>query len=368
MKIGILSMQRVHNYGSFLQSYALKRTLEEMGHKVIFVDLEYSPNRVITHISKRGKLRKKLKYIDKYLIKRIQYSKKNSLLNEVFLAVQKNYFNLSETICVAEHCDAVVIGSDEVFNCDPNSKWGITGQRFGEIPGVPLVFTYAASCGYSKISDVSVSDISLIRNALSNLKGISVRDNNTASFVNYFTGINPEINLDPVLVYDFKDELKAGITEGVFSRPYMLIYAYHNRISSREEIKAITDYAKKYKLRTIAIGGSLPWCNEFAVVSPFQVLGYFKMARCIVTDTFHGTVIASKYNKPFAVLVRGDNSNKLEDLIERLNITSHRVWDVNDIEDIMNMSNNYEDCNRIIRHEKKHALAYLENMVGVGTK
>lgn len=28
MKIGIISMQRVHNYGSFLQAYALKNILK----------------------------------------------------------------------------------------------------------------------------------------------------------------------------------------------------------------------------------------------------------------------------------------------------------------------------------------------------
>ena len=40
MKIGILSMQRVINYGSFLQAYALKHTLENLGHEVSFVDIK----------------------------------------------------------------------------------------------------------------------------------------------------------------------------------------------------------------------------------------------------------------------------------------------------------------------------------------
>ena len=40
MIVGILSMQRVINYGSFLQAYALKRELEKMGNEVRFVDIE----------------------------------------------------------------------------------------------------------------------------------------------------------------------------------------------------------------------------------------------------------------------------------------------------------------------------------------
>lgn len=37
-KVGIMSMQRIANYGSFLQAYALKQLIEEVGCNVEFVD------------------------------------------------------------------------------------------------------------------------------------------------------------------------------------------------------------------------------------------------------------------------------------------------------------------------------------------
>ena len=40
MKVGILSMQRVINYGSFLQAYALKNLIESLGHEAYFVDVK----------------------------------------------------------------------------------------------------------------------------------------------------------------------------------------------------------------------------------------------------------------------------------------------------------------------------------------
>ena len=40
MKSGILSMQRVNNYGSFFQALSLKNTLEEFGHSVEFIDIK----------------------------------------------------------------------------------------------------------------------------------------------------------------------------------------------------------------------------------------------------------------------------------------------------------------------------------------
>ena len=39
MKVCILSMQRVGNMGSLLQSYALKTTIERLGHQVEFIDI-----------------------------------------------------------------------------------------------------------------------------------------------------------------------------------------------------------------------------------------------------------------------------------------------------------------------------------------
>ena len=37
IKAGILSMQRIYNYGSFLQAYGLKEILKELGCDVEFV-------------------------------------------------------------------------------------------------------------------------------------------------------------------------------------------------------------------------------------------------------------------------------------------------------------------------------------------
>ena len=48
MKIGIMSMQRIINYGSFLQAYSLKNTIEKMGHEVEFVD--YTPGKVLINL------------------------------------------------------------------------------------------------------------------------------------------------------------------------------------------------------------------------------------------------------------------------------------------------------------------------------
>ena len=43
MKVCILSMQKVQNFGSLLQSYSLKKIIESLGHEVSFIDIEPIP-------------------------------------------------------------------------------------------------------------------------------------------------------------------------------------------------------------------------------------------------------------------------------------------------------------------------------------
>ena len=71
MNIGIISMQKVLNYGSFLQAFSLKKILEELGHNVYFIDIK--PGRqIIKFEHKKYSFTSLIKKFDKYLIKRIE--------------------------------------------------------------------------------------------------------------------------------------------------------------------------------------------------------------------------------------------------------------------------------------------------------
>ncbi|MHB8128921.1 MAG: polysaccharide pyruvyl transferase family protein [Mobilitalea sp.] len=366
MKIGILSMQRVFNYGSFLQAYGLKHILESMGHEVFFLDIACS-NKTGTFEYTKSNINSKERYArlinkcDRYIWKRLKYKIKNKQLDDMFMKVQKDCLKLPNDPLYNEKCDAVIIGSDEVFNCMQKGSWENSYQLFGQDLPAPIVVTYAASCGFTKLEDIDIKIRKNIQNAFTNISMFSVRDMNTFNFVLELTNIEPIIHLDPVLIYDFKKEVKHAMQEVKRNDKFILVYAYRNRISKKEEINAIRKYAKEKGLKTIAIGGSQPWCDEFAILTPFQVLAYFKLASCIVTDTFHGTVVAAKYNKPFATIIRDSNKNKLNDLIQRLHLEKHLVYNIKDIGNVLT-EDDYNDFNEIMNIEKKRTLEYLKQI------
>ncbi|MCH5184039.1 MAG: polysaccharide pyruvyl transferase family protein [Oscillospiraceae bacterium] len=358
MKIGILSMQRVRNYGSFLQAYALKRLLEQQGHSVRFVDL---PLRQTAQAAPSKGMFAKLRLVDRYVLRRLDFQKKRHQLHQVYARVQETYLGLGEMQFSAEGCDAVVIGSDEVFNCDSGGDWKITPERFGYDPTVKKSITYAASCGYAGVGDINDADAAIIKKGLSCLDAVSVRDENTAGFVRHFRQGEILYHLDPVLIYDFREELRTELTHRPPSEPYLVVYAYHNRIKAKEEILAIRSYAKKHGLKLISVGGLQAWCDDYAVLEPFEVLDWFRGAACIVTDTFHGTVMSAKFNKPFAVIVRESNANKLQDLLVRLDLQEHQVREMTRLPVILDRAPTYESFNQTLALERQRTEEYLKN-------
>lgn len=363
MKISILSMQRIHNYGSVLQAYALKKMLESLNHQVDFIDI--IPGERIEQISDNSKIIKGENYYLKlkeklYKInsmKKIKFYFLNKKLDKIFIKSQKELLNLDKNYKkIANDCQGVVIGSDEVFNISPSCSWGISTQLLGDI-NAPIVISYAASCGYTKFSDIPESFLISLKKALLNFKTISVRDKNTFNFVKQISGRESNYNLDPVLVYPFNEEIKGIVLN--LKEPYMIVYAYKNRINDRNEIQAIKKYAQKNKLKIYCIGGEQDWCDEFPIWTPFEVLVGFKNANCIVTDTFHGSIIAAKYNKKFVTIIRESNKNKLIDLLERLNLEERILKNLENLEQCMDKNIEYQSFNELIEFERKRSIEYL---------
>lgn len=354
MKIAILSMQRVENHGSFLQSYALKSVLEQQGHQVSFLDIKKGELLTLEEAdeyhSENG--RRSLKE----LVQRFRVKVKNVKQRKIFQNEQREFLKLSDEYNYDEPCDATVIGSDEVFNCTTNAKWGLSTQLFGEIPNAGKVITYAASCGGTTYESIPAKYHEKIGSALNQLAGISVRDKNTKLFVEKYRKAIIEEHLDPVFMYDFHKEIKVP----EISFPYVLIYSYNNRIHKKEEIEAIKNFAKKRNLKTVGAGIFQYWCDYNIPAESFEVLGYFKEADYVVTDTFHGSVMSIKFNKDFTVLVRESNRNKLEDLLSKFHLEGRCISRPSELEENAKRSIEYSSVNRKIEEEQLKTLDYLK--------
>ena len=112
MKIGILSMQMVPNYGSILQALALKTEMERRGHDVYFVDI--LPGRQVV-TANAAAFDPKSKF-DKYMLRRIENLLLERRMRRIFEKDRKTLLAIDKILPKGERFDLVIIGSDEVFN------------------------------------------------------------------------------------------------------------------------------------------------------------------------------------------------------------------------------------------------------------
>ncbi|MBO5105933.1 MAG: polysaccharide pyruvyl transferase family protein [Clostridia bacterium] len=368
MKIGIMSMQRILNYGSFMQALSLKRILEKLGHTVVFVDYVAEPI-VSKRKDRNARLHSTLRYV-KFKTEHIPIVKKvlsrrikPGDLCEKYKACY-GMLNMDEKYRFHTKVDVLVIGSDEVFNCLQNGKTvGFSMELFGKNNRAKRVISYAASFGNTtlpRLEQYQVSDI--VKANLKNFFAISVRDQNSFSIVETLIKTAPHIHFDPVLIGGVEEmEWEPVKTTG----RYVAVYGYRGRFSETEG-EEIQKQVHAMGLKTVSIMDVQPFCDEVLQCSPKNILSYIKDAEYVITDTFHGIIFSVIYHKPFAVFCRkksdtgSTNAEKLLDLLQRLDLTDHIIENVSDIPQILKKEIDYSKVDKIRNEERKKALRYLE--------
>lgn len=360
MRIGILSMQHVRNYGSFLQAFALKTTLESLGHYCEFVDIvqgQHLPG-----------LERNLRYLVGMAFRRyfnwsaiVSFPKRLKYTKLYRKRFDKEFF---EELGIHKHSfkeyDVVIIGSDEVFNFNQHANYGFSSQLYGDVRHARKVISYAGSFGTTTIEVINMYGVrEQIITALGKMSAISVRDKNSFLVVKNLMGKEPFFNIDPVLMFDWQ---KYAVNPN--EENYIVVYSYPNRIKGKKEINAIRNFAKEKGKKLISICFYFPWCDEIVIPHPFEVLGYMKNADYIITDTFHGCVMSIKFNKHFVALVRDSNKQKMSSLLEQFGLESQMCENLNNLQNTIDSKVDYLKVNEQIEKETKNSFNYLIANIG----
>ena len=377
MKVGIMSMQRVINYGSYMQALSLKTMLEELGHDVVFVDYKARPSiqhqRSVSYWLRRGKQAIKNTGLvwtaaNLYRGRPIGYRPvKTYTADELAfipalkeLGVDYDHFHYHTQV------DALIIGSDEVFNCLQNAdKVGFSPELFGVHNRANLLLSYAASFGNTTLERLEEYGVSKqVGGWLKRFDFLSVRDENSAQIVKALTGKEAQQHLDPALLGGIENMQWEGNSE----KAYLAVYAYPKRITNTEGAEIVA-FAKKNELRVLSLAGAQNFPdfeNVTPPCTPLQILPYFRNAACVVTDTFHGAIFSIINHIPFAVFCRRpkdvsySNSEKLVDLLIKLNLTDRLVSDENDLDTILGREIDFAAVDAIRAEGRLAAMDYLK--------
>lgn len=325
MKIGIVTITSGTNYGNRLQIYALQQVLTHLGHEPFLIkNCSYAHG-----IGYR--IKKFLKIMMGYHNEREEYKREISYkqFENDWLSISKYTFDeeyLKSNI--ANHFDAFICGSDQVWN--PHFPH-LNGGCFADFPGARLRISYAASFGESSIPDYMIDNF---KSWLRGMSAISVRENSGVEIVKEIIGKNALVHIDPTLMLDADDWFKLEKAPDIeITKPYIFKY-FLGKIAPKIS-DFIDDVANKNNYDIIDVLPDKKDKNYY--LNPSHFLYLIHNADIVITDSFHATVFALLYNKPVRVFDRQDKkldmTTRLDTLIQLFKCEEVRNnFSLNDLE------------------------------------
>lgn len=364
MKIDIVTLHRAQNYGSVLQTFALQKQIEELGHQAFILD--YYPERYtnkgllkrLKNKSSRFKnplilLIAKLLIYPSYLKKGIQFNKFMHYLN-----LEKPSFATNEEgIGRFTDADAYCAGSDQIWNSHWNE--GVEKALFLDfVPKGKLCFSYAASIGLSNIPANEIDETKLL---LDKFEFLSLREDKGVELVKELGRTDAVQCLDPTLLMS-KEEWSQYVDDGYKGKEYVLTYNLHHDPEIDKCAKAI---ASKYHLQIRNISynwhdiirhGHLDWCPT---VEGF--LGLIKNAKYVVADSFHATAFSIIFEKPFVVITPEVASSRLSSLLKMLGLDDHNINKFTSLK-VIEQPIDYIRVKSIIATKQRESISYLSKV------
>ena len=301
-------MQRIRNYGSTLQGYALKRLLLDAEQDAVVSFVDYRPGEVLikeqassSRVARTLAKVREYSSVDASLVDRARFLNHKRTYEARYLPL----LGIPALPNYDQDVDVLVIGSDEVFNCvQSNTNVGYSRDLFGHRSPARKVVSYAASFGNTTLKRIDDFGIRKdLEEDFSRFAAISVRDRNSADIIESLTGDRPVINVDPALAFDYMRRESQIPSRRQHADKYILVYGYSGRLDQSENA-ALKRYARSIGAKIICIGGVQDCCDLFVDCNPFELLAYFRDAEAVVTDTFHGTIFSMINATPFGTIVR----------------------------------------------------------------
>ena len=336
MKIGIYTLHGAQNVGAFLQALSTQETLKQLGHEPMLVEI---PVDSASSAKSSGTLQKVWKYLKRggipFVYFKYQMAKKFAGVRHM---LQKGRVAAGETL------DAAVMGSDEIWNIENPTFYHHSAYFAIDVPAIKKI-AYAA-CAGGVTSTVLVS----ANLDFSNFDFLSVRDESTATLVEDMTGISPTRVCDPTLLIDTLVPFAKPIDE----HGYIMVYSYG---IPKKQIKEIKAFAKKMGKKLVSVATYNSWCDRNVVADPLEFLGWLINADFVITSTFHGAVLSTKFHKQYAVFCKG--SLKVLDFLSYMHLEGRLVKENNSLMDIQAFPIDYELVEEELCTYRAQSMEYL---------
>lgn len=351
MKCSIITIHHIHNFGSVFQAYALAYFLEMNGYETEIID--YRPR-----YYELG--RNKLKTVVGRTLNFISYNRRKrkfeSFISEHEVLSEKQFTDISELKAYYQNSDNIFIaGGDQLWN---------NYHPCGNDDAYKLVFTdcvrkiaYGTSMGRDNYSEEELKNLSTLVNGF---KKIMLREQSTVSLLKKYVTTSVNHVIDPVGLLDVK-KFESIAVKPKIDKPYAVMY-----LADSGELldQAIELLSKKIGLKIVHICGFKKkcYCDYFIKdAGPEEILGYILYADFVLSASFHATMFSLLFQKQFATLLPGEQTNaRINDLLEYVGLENRVIHSKDELFQL-EKEIDYFSANKVINEFRKESrIALLE--------
>ncbi|MCI5509801.1 MAG: polysaccharide pyruvyl transferase family protein [Eubacterium sp.] len=364
MRVGVLSRHSVANYGSLWQAYALQTVIEQLGCEAI--NINYTPEKevggtlakTLVNVSRWGK-----KSVTRLAFLAYQYPSFTHTFStfrryrKLYLKETKEYTSSEQLKRDLPKVDLFCTGSDQVWNLLYDNKIDDT-YFFDFLPDDKRRIAYAASFGGNKFEDGNVEKYA---NYLKKYDSISVREDSGVQILKQF-GINGMQVLDPTLLLS-KEEWEKLLPDKQKKEDYILIYQLR---PNKEFDNFAVELSKKTGMKLIRISTMFFQkfkCGEFHYLpKPEEFLWYIKNAKCLLTDSFHGTCFAINFETQFIEILPGRFNARNQSLLKAMGVEDRILTDYHDFS-LYDKKIDWGNVDEIHTSKKEQSMEILKEMI-----
>lgn len=355
MKVALLTIWHVGNYGAELQTYCTTKVIKDLGHDIQVIDYRLSETE-----EKPGGIIRKIVW---FFIKTFTLSR---LKKEWFWyrhIPKTNLYKTKESLLKnPPKASIYIVGSDQVWN--PQIT-GVNADLFFLNFGPSSVkrASYASSFGVSKWSGTKdITDIA--KRQLQSFVGVSCRELSGVHILNNEFGVEATNVLDPTLLLDNYNEIIGSVS------PKQTL-AYYPLRPNKRTADFCLELCKEQKLTFVKANYSVRLLKyiEWDKASIHYWLKSIAEASLVVTSSFHGTAVSIVLHKPFIVVVTEqeilERSSRIIDLLKLLGLEERYFTDYNELKKsrIWEKEIDYNFVDEKLSRQKNYSIDYLKRVL-----
>lgn len=385
--IGLAIVTYTINYGTFLQAFATQTAIDNLGYDTTILNIDS----VIDDVSKARKkyfigqllnyaeVKSYISTVNAIIQKKInpKYKKYYQEREKKFKEFHDKYFKIGP-VCdswegLRQYClkfSSIVVGSDQLWR-----PANIAGNYYtlNFVPDEINKLSYATSFGLENIRE---NQKTVATRFLNRIQHLSCREQSGVQIIENLTHRSAKLVCDPTLLLTKEEWDNYVLDNPIIDGDYIFTYLLSNNIEHRKYVRKLAE-ATGCKVVGVLHGAGYVRGDERFVdeapknIGPFEFLNLIKYAKYVCTDSFHGCVFSTIYEKNYYTFKRFSDQDKMStntrvtNLLERFGLNDRLV---KQYEELNFKVIDYESVNHRVQQFRDDSRSFLINALREGEK